>query len=105
MSTGTTTPAPHPSSTVDPAVGLTEAQYSYANDNPANGEDPLGLWGWNPVSNAIRTGNDTRGKAVHGVQTAAVDTGQLVSNDSSTLSTSSTALSGLKTYRACFDIR
>jgi uncharacterized protein RhaS with RHS repeats len=44
---------------VDPAVSLTQAPYSYANDNPVNEEDPLGLWGWNPISDVVQAAKDT----------------------------------------------
>jgi RHS repeat-associated protein len=44
---------------VDPAVGLTQAPYSYTNDDPVNETDPLGLWGWNPVSDVTQAAKDT----------------------------------------------
>ena len=34
-----------------------------------NINDPLGLWGWNPISDATQAWNDTGGKAVHYVAT------------------------------------
>ena len=54
---------------VDPAVSLTQAPYSYANDDPVNEDDPLGLWGWNPISDVAQAWNDTGGKAVHAAAT------------------------------------
>lgn len=54
---------------VDPLVGLTQSPYSYVNDNPLNEVDPLGLWGWNPISDVTQAWNDTGGKAVHWAQT------------------------------------
>lgn len=50
---------------VDPLVAVTGEPYEYAGDDPVNEEDPLGLWGWNPVSDLTQTWNDTGGKAVH----------------------------------------
>ena len=44
---------------LDPVVSLTQAPYSYANDNPVNEEDPLGLWGWNPISDVTQAAKDT----------------------------------------------
>ena len=44
--------------TVDPAVSLTQAPYSYANDDPVNESDPLGLWGWNPISDVTQAAGD-----------------------------------------------
>jgi predicted nucleic acid-binding protein len=43
---------------VDPAVSLTQAPYSYANDDPVNEGDPLGLWGWNPISDVTQAAGD-----------------------------------------------
>jgi RHS repeat-associated protein len=37
---------------VDPAVDQSEAPYAYANDDPVDDIDPLGLWGWNPIDDA-----------------------------------------------------
>jgi RHS repeat-associated protein len=34
--------------TVDPLANLTQSPYGYVGDNPLNGTDPSGLWGWNP---------------------------------------------------------
>jgi RHS repeat-associated protein len=41
--------------TVDPAVGVTRAPYSYAGDNPVNSGDPSGLSNWNPFSESFWT--------------------------------------------------
>jgi RHS repeat-associated protein len=49
---------------VDPMVIRTSQAYSYVGDDPVNGVDPLGLWGWNPVSDLTQTWNDTGGKIV-----------------------------------------
>jgi RHS repeat-associated protein len=57
---------------VDPAVSLTQAPYSYANDDPVNEDDPLGLGCgiFAVVCNAAtRAWNDTGGKVVHYVAT------------------------------------
>ena len=35
---------------------------------PLNETDPLGLWGWNPISDISQAWNDTGGKAVHWVK-------------------------------------
>ncbi len=37
---------------------------SGAGNDPVNVVDPLGLWGWNPISDATQAWNDTGGKAV-----------------------------------------
>lgn len=37
---------------------------SGAGNDPVNVTDPLGLWGWNPISDATQAWNDTGGKAV-----------------------------------------
>jgi RHS repeat-associated protein len=34
---------------VDPLAAITQAIYNYANNNPLNLQDPLGLWSWNPM--------------------------------------------------------
>jgi RHS repeat-associated protein len=39
----------------DPLVGLTRQPYSYVNDNPLNGTDPLGLSWYNPASWSAKT--------------------------------------------------
>jgi RHS repeat-associated protein len=41
--------------TVDPAVSLTGAPYSYAEDNPLNRRDNTGLSSWNPFSESFWT--------------------------------------------------
>ena len=116
---------------VDPLVDVTGQAFAYTGDNPVNAVDPLGLWGWNPISDATQAWNDTGGKAVHATKVAAVDTGQFVYQHASTLSTIasglataayiscavtegvgcgvglalsavSTSLAGVNTYRACF---
>jgi hypothetical protein len=43
---------------VDPAVATTGAPYTYANDDPVNEDDPLGLWGWNPISDVTQAAGD-----------------------------------------------
>ena len=42
---------------VDPAVAQPHAPYVYANDEPLNGIDPLGLWSWNPFSDIGEVAN------------------------------------------------
>jgi RHS repeat-associated protein len=54
---------------VDPLVAITGEPYSYAGNDPVNGSDPLGLWGWNPISDATQAWNDTGRKVVHAVAT------------------------------------
>ncbi len=54
---------------VDPLVAVTGQAYAYAGDNPVNFVDPLGLWGWNPISDVTQAWNDTGGKVVHAVAT------------------------------------
>jgi hypothetical protein len=44
------------------------AAADYAGDDPVNGSDPLGLWGWNPVSDAEEAVNDAL-PVVHSVST------------------------------------
>lgn len=40
---------------VDPMVGVTQARYTYAGDNPLNASDPTGLSNWNPFSEGFWT--------------------------------------------------
>ena len=51
---------------VDPLVDLTGQPYGFVGGEPASGQDPLGLWGWNPIASLP---NNTGGKAVHWVKT------------------------------------
>jgi RHS repeat-associated protein len=51
--------------TRDPLTAITGQPYAYANDDPVNESDPLGLWGWNPIKDVTQGWNDTGGKAVH----------------------------------------
>jgi hypothetical protein len=44
---------------VDPDVNETGQAYSYANDDPTNMTDPLGLWGWNPISDVVQAAKDS----------------------------------------------
>jgi RHS repeat-associated protein len=48
---------------VDPLVILTQAPYSYANGDPMNNTDPLGLWSLNPISDISEATSDV-GEAV-----------------------------------------
>ena len=43
---------------VDPLVGITDQPYQYAGGDPANAVDPLGLWGWNPISDISQAAHD-----------------------------------------------
>jgi hypothetical protein len=43
---------------VDPDVAQTGQPYAYTGDDPVNGADPLGLWGWNPISDAEQAVGD-----------------------------------------------
>jgi hypothetical protein len=58
--------------TVDPDVSQTGQPYLYAGDDPVNGVDPFGLWGWNPISDVTEVWNDTGGKVVHVIATHTV---------------------------------
>lgn len=44
--------------TRDPAVTETRAAYGFATNDPLNGADPTGLWGWNPISDARQAAGD-----------------------------------------------
>ncbi len=48
---------------IGPAVLMAGDRYTYAGNDPVNVVDPLGLWGWNPISDATQAWNDTGGKA------------------------------------------
>jgi len=39
----------------DPAVVKTREPYAYVGDSPLNGSDPSGLFGWNDVTNGLKT--------------------------------------------------
>ncbi|MDA8354924.1 MAG: hypothetical protein M0Z95_01150 [Actinomycetota bacterium] len=43
---------------IGPAVLMAGDRYTYANDNPVNEADPLGLWGWNPISDVTQAAGD-----------------------------------------------
>jgi len=43
---------------VDPLVGITVQAYAYSGDDPVNMTDPLGLWGWNPISDVVQAATD-----------------------------------------------
>ena len=45
--------------TVDPLVQETGQPYAYTGDDPVNGADPLGLWGWNLISDVTQAAKDT----------------------------------------------
>ena len=45
--------------TVDPAVSITQEPYQYGSDNSTNNVDPLGLWGWNPISDVSEAAKDS----------------------------------------------
>ena len=53
----------------DPLVALTGSAYGYVRDNPLNGIDPLGLWGWNPLNDVKQLAHDI---TAHASQIAAV---------------------------------
>jgi hypothetical protein len=44
--------------TVDPMVEETGQPYAYTGDDPVNETDPLGLWGWNPISDVTQAAHD-----------------------------------------------
>jgi len=44
--------------TRDPAFGSTDTAYTYAGGDPVNVVDPLGLWGWNPISDVSQAAGD-----------------------------------------------
>lgn len=54
--------------TRDPAEALTKAPYSYANDDPIDESDPLGLWGWNPISDISQAAGDVAGGVASGAE-------------------------------------
>jgi hypothetical protein len=39
-------------------VGITVQAYAYSGDDPVNMTDPLGLWGWNPISDVVQAATD-----------------------------------------------
>jgi hypothetical protein len=43
---------------VDPALDLTGQPYQYVGDDPVNANDPLGLWGWNPIADVVQAAKD-----------------------------------------------
>jgi RHS repeat-associated protein len=51
--------------TADPIRAITRAPYDLAADSPLDSVDPTGLWGWNPIDDAVQAWNDTGGKVVH----------------------------------------
>lgn len=74
--------------TVDPAVSLTRQPYAYVANDPLNGIDPLGLWGWNPISDLGQAASAVGGgisSAATAVEHAAVTTGTFVGNNYGTL--------------------
>lgn len=50
---------------VDPDVAETGQPYAYTNDDPVNETDPLGLWGWNPISDVTQAAGDVGGAVEH----------------------------------------
>jgi RHS repeat-associated protein len=42
----------------DPAFSTTDTAYSYAGEDPVNGSDPFGLWGWNLISDVTQAAKD-----------------------------------------------
>jgi RHS repeat-associated protein len=55
--------------TRDPLAATTRAPLTYANDNPVNEVDPLGLWGWNPISDVTQAASDAGSFVVDHAQT------------------------------------
>jgi RHS repeat-associated protein len=45
--------------TRDPLDALTQSAYDYVGDDPLNGTDPAGLWGWNPLKDGGEVWHDT----------------------------------------------
>ena len=100
--------------TVDPAFTTTLAPYSYANDNPINMVDPLGLCSWynlyceavQPVGGWVYRNAGTLSTVTSALATAAYAGCALTEGIGCgvglALSSASTALSGLNTYHACF---
>ena len=44
--------------TRDPAFAVTDTAYTYAEGDPVNASDPLGLWGWNPIFDVSQAAGD-----------------------------------------------
>jgi RHS repeat-associated protein len=75
----------------DPLVDVTGQPYAYVGGDPVNEVDPLGLWGWNPISDITQAAGDvghfvvTHKKAIEvgagvvlGVAAAATGVGAIV---------------------------
>lgn len=45
--------------TVDPAIVVSRSPYGFVGMNPIGTYDPLGLWGWNPISDITQAASDT----------------------------------------------
>jgi hypothetical protein len=43
---------------VDPEVDETGTPYAFTGGDPVNESDPLGLWGWNPISDVVEAAKD-----------------------------------------------
>jgi hypothetical protein len=52
---------------IDPDVATTDQPYVFTNDDPLNASDPLGLWGWNPISDVVEAREDVGGFIVNEV--------------------------------------
>jgi len=50
---------------IDPFVGVTQSAYGYADSDPLNQVDPLGLWGWNPISDISQAAGDVGAFTAH----------------------------------------
>lgn len=96
---------------VDPLAAITKAIYSYANNNPLNESDPLGLWSWNPlewtgeewdkvgaVAGVVALAGAVIGATVLTGGTAAI----LIGAVTLTASVTSAAASGAGVYKDCF---
>lgn len=50
---------------VDSAVDQTGTPYAYVDGDPVDAIDPLGMWGWNPISDITQAAGDAGGAVQH----------------------------------------
>lgn len=81
-------------------VNRTGMPYAYAADDPVNEGDPVGLWGWNPISDITQAASDVAhhwktAAAVVGVAAAAASVVVTAGADIPVLAAAATATEGL----------